>query len=230
MSYVAFDIGNVLVKVDLGIFGNKYHKYCNVPEDYMDFLSDLHYGQDIGVTTIRSALKDKYGGFITKSNLTEEIVQGLEDAWDQVIIPNQKMLNFVSKLKADGVNVALLSNMGPEHAAFIRKEYPEIFESCILHLSYEVGARKPTKLFYQSFLCDHPDFVGCVYLDDLDANIEAGHKYGFNCHKFELDDFDMQQDYDQDRILKRLEKEIHLKHGDICFDDKAGRSKMCLKY
>ncbi len=190
----AFDIGNVLVDIDFEPFikefnklelyaeNSKSHSYLGVnllKVDPMVFLSDLHAQQDLGLTTIDKFLRNRF-------NIHNDL-EGLLEAWDKMIIPNERMLDFVDELKESGVIIALLSNMGIEHTALIREKYPRIFDGCVLHLSYEVGARKPSKLYFQSFLTDHPEFKGCVYVDDLDKNLDRGAQYGFNAYKFELD-------------------------------------------
>jgi hypothetical protein len=67
---------------------------------------------------------------------------------------------------------------------------PEIFDlSEIHHLSYEVGARKPSNIYFQSFLQDYPSWIGCVYVDDRKDNLLTGKKYGFRTIQFDLSTF-----------------------------------------
>jgi FMN phosphatase YigB (HAD superfamily) len=186
MKYAAFDVGNVLVRVDFDPFEKAFESY-SIDDNYMDFLLDLHGAQDIGLTTIARHAKLAFGA-------SQECCEHLMEAWDHIIVPNPKMCTLLQELKDDGVNIAILSNMGIEHAKLMRKKYPEIFEGCTLHLSCEVGARKPAKLYYQSFLQDHPEFKGCVYVDDRDDNLATGLKYGFTSYKFDLDKFELLSD------------------------------------
>lgn len=62
-----------------------------------------------------------------------------------------------------------------------------MFQDTVEHISYQVGARKPSKIYFQSFLLDHPGWAGAVYVDDRDDNLAVGKKYSFKSFKFELD-------------------------------------------
>jgi len=199
MRPVAFDIGNVLVKINFEPFKECWQQLgLHHHEDYMDFLLDLHGQQDVGLTTIRRAIKERFYNNLPRP--MDSVLSNLEVAWDKIIIPNDKMIKFMNSLRDDGHPVALWSNMGKEHAELIEDEYPEIIEGKITHLSCEVGARKPTKLYYQSFLLDHPEFKGCVYLDDLVPNIERAKSYGVEAIHFELD-----KEVENDTLSKRIQ-------------------------
>lgn len=205
MYYAAFDIGNVLVHIDFSPFEKCWRKWIlNIgrrsepPEHYMDFLNDLHGQQDVGLTTVSRHLKERFG-------FSRYLQSEFEEAWNQIIIPNKQMMDFLKELEHQDVKIALLSNMGLEHATFIRESLPELFQGRLLHLSCEVGARKPTKLYYQSFLQDHDEFTCCTYVDDLDRNLQVGETYGFNCFKFELDKEEGEVSKD---ILDSLRKNI----------------------
>ena len=99
------------------------------------------------------------------------------------------MMDFLKELENQDVKIALLSNMGLEHATFIRESLPELFQGRLLHLSCEVGARKPTKLYYQSFLQDHDEFtcctVRCECFDHFSCSIVRDLNFSLNrftCH------------------------------------------------
>jgi FMN phosphatase YigB (HAD superfamily) len=179
--HVAFDIGNVLVEMKLDIFTSELKKYIPADEDPNFLLEDLQAAQDIGLNTVRRYLQTHYG--IKDAS----VLNILMNAWNASLIPNHMMLNFMDNLKSEGVKIALLSNMGMEHAAYLRQSCPVMFDGHVEHLSYEVGARKPTKLYFQSFLMDHDEFTGAVYLDDRDENLMIGKKYSFKSFKFDLD-------------------------------------------
>lgn len=195
--HVAFDIGNVLAKVDLTKFTSKLemvlkdhreshmrHFHESHEDEPMFFLNALQALQDLGITTVREALRHRYP-FLSIAKL-----DFLIEAWLEVVQPSDMMLNFMDDLRSQGVKIALLSNIGPEHAGYLRKTCPRMFDGVYEHLSFEVGARKPSKLYYQSFLMDHSEFIGAVYLDDRDENLRAGKKYSFKSFGFNLDEID----------------------------------------
>jgi hypothetical protein len=69
------------------------------------------------------------------------------------------------------------------------------------HYSYQCGASKPSKLFFQSFLLQNDDFAGCLYLDDRVENIKASCECRFNGRVFDIEKFETQTD-----LKKELDK------------------------
>lgn len=184
--HVAFDIGNVLAEVDLSGFIVKLRTVLSSRSDpnLLDperFLEHLQATQDLGILTIRQYLHQAY-------NFPDSVLDELVIEWNKTVKPNEMMLNFMDNLRSEGVKIALLSNIGPEHAEHLKKTCPRMFAGCVEHLSYEVGARKPTKLFYQSFLMDHEEWLGAIYCEDRPENLKTGKKYSFKSFKFCLDE------------------------------------------
>lgn len=178
---VAFDIGNVLCQFDIMKFVNKLAEIAQITSyQAWFFLDHLQKMQDIGVTSVAHGLEYKF-------KLNKEELKILVDAWNDTLSPNEMMLNFLDNLKSDGVKIALLSNMGPEHLSYLRSTCSQMFEQTMQHISCEVGARKPQKLFFQSFCLDNDDFNGCSYIDDIEDNLKMGKKYGFKTYNFDLD-------------------------------------------
>lgn len=189
MRFIAFDVGEVLATINFSEFHNVFFEsdmgydsdMAHDSIDPQDFLDGLWSKQDVGLTTIDQEIKSQFG-----STAYWAWSGSLMKAWNKSIEFNPVMIEFMNGLKQQDVKVAILSNMGLEHAEFLRKEHPGFFKGCDLHLSCEVGIRKPAKLFYQSFLMDHPEYRGCVYLDDRPENIERGLSYGFQAIHFDL--------------------------------------------
>jgi len=204
---IAFDVGNVLVKVDFREFFEEFRK-LHLRADPFRFARDIQAPQDIGVETVHTALRSRF-------DLPEECIARLVDAWNIAIEPNQEMLDFVDDLKGKGVEVAVLSNMGSEHATYIRENYPRIFDGNILHLSSEVGARKPTKLYYQSFLMQHRRFMGAIFLDDREENLTAAKEFGMRGYHFELNKFVEKPDNARADILNYVKEEVGNRNGYI---------------
>ena len=186
MRPIAFDIGNVLVNIDFRSFEKCWNdKGLNHHEHYMDFLLDLHGQQDVGLTTIRRHVKERFGEKLLKP--FNQTLCDLDLAWDEIVVPDDVMIGFMNDLRDEGHPIALWSNIGKEHLELIKEKFPEILEGKITHMSCEVGVRKPTKLYYQSFFMDHPEFRDCVYLDDLAPNVLRAKEYGVKAIRFRLD-------------------------------------------
>lgn len=184
MKYVALDIGNVLCHVDFSDFLNQLSEALNITIDEANyFLNRSQKLHDLGLTVMADELRDH---FKIKSTVT---INKLLNSWDLCITPDFEVLDMYNRLsEKDGLQVALLSNIGLEHAVLMEKvlSHNGFFKNSIKHFSCEVGARKPSKLYYQSFLWEHPEFRGCVYVDDVEANLATGQKFGFLPYHFDL--------------------------------------------
>ena len=214
--YVAFDIGNVLCEINLSVFIQEFELYFSDSCDAMLFLEDLQCDQDVGFTTIRKKINFmikndtlSWNDYLPISNQHhEKIINKLCNAWNKILKPSKIMFDFINELKNDNITVALLSNMGSEHAEYIKNTYPDLFNGNITHLSFEVGARKPSNLFFQSFLIDNPDFKNAIYIDDLEENVNAAKKNNFKAKKFHIDNFLKNSLADQKKELQELKNEI----------------------
>lgn len=208
----AFDIGNVLCHFDINIFNNVvcylHSTYLNSSAEnkkisnYIDYIQKY---QDLGITTVGQSFTNKFKRLV---NYSDEITK----AWNDTLAPSEMMLNELDKLREEGIKIALLSNMGHEHLSHLREICPRMFKDTIQHISCEVGARKPSKLFFQSFLMDHEEFKGCVYIDDLNENLQVGKKYSFKTCQFDLKEQSKlslsQQKQELDRIRKMILNKI----------------------
>lgn len=185
------DIGNVLVHVHLNSFLDKISQLIPENHDPLLFLETTQGLHDIGLITMRQAFRDKY----ELSHSDKISIDDLLELWNTVVVRNNFMINLMKDLHFQGVRFGLVSNIGYEHHKYLEKICPEIFElSEIHHLSYEVGARKPSKLYFQSFLQDYPSWIGCVYVDDRMDNLLTGKRYGFRTIQFDLSKFDSLKD------------------------------------
>ena len=187
MYYCALDVGNVLAHVDFQVFVQALSKQLNLPvEEAEYFMNRTHSLHDMGLTKMFDELHDH---FKIRSPF---IIKDLLNIWNKVITPNYEMIDKMLEMMDKGTKIALLSNVGLEHAELMSKilNHDYFFTRCIKHLSCQVGARKPTKLYYQSFLSQHPEFQGCAYLDDMRENLDMGEQFGFRTYYFSLDEME----------------------------------------
>lgn len=183
MKYLAVDLGNVVFSMDFTKFLEKLSYELNISKgDAWAFLARAQKLHDLGYTKLRDELKDHF-------KIHSEVkIESIMSEWANVLIPEYSILSELKILNDDGYKIAILSNMGDEHAEFVKSILKKtgLIDKVIMHLSCDVGARKPSMIFYQSFLMQYPEFTGCVYLDDLEENLEAGKKFGFNSKKFDI--------------------------------------------
>jgi FMN phosphatase YigB (HAD superfamily) len=183
MKYLAVDLGNVVCNVKFDNFLNELSKTLNLPlEDVNYFLHRTTKLHDMGLTQISDELRDH---FKIKSPI---IIQNLIEEWNKVITADTTVVGFLEKLLEEDVKIALLSNIGIEHAALMGNILGGfLYHYSIKFFSCEVGARKPSFLYYKTFLDMNPEFKGCLYLDDRIENVRGGEKLGFKSLHFELD-------------------------------------------
>lgn len=182
--HIALDIGNVLCRFDLKYFSIQLKEIAKIPEDIPHelFSEGIEYIVEMGAASIEDAIL-MYFPTINKSDLDL-----LHDSWVESVVPLKETTNLLNGLLNNGHIVALLSNIGSDHAELLREI--NVYNRCIQHFSFEVGARKPQKLYYQSFIMEHPEFKRSKYIDDLTENITAGQSYGLNSTRFALSEFE----------------------------------------
>ncbi len=180
LKYLALDIGNVLCYCNSGYFAKTLSQKFNISvEEGREFIDKIQKPHDIGITSLKQELIKTFN--IKAPSILEE----LEKQWKSIPNPCSIILNYLSNLPYN-VKIALLSNIGPEHAE-VMVPILSIFKlNPIKHYSCEVGARKPSLLYFQSFLSLYPEFKNCLYIDDLLDNLETGQKLGFKTLHFDL--------------------------------------------
>lgn len=188
MNYLALDVGNVLCHVDFDKILKLLSKSLNISmNEAIHFFNRTQKLHDLGITNLSDELSDHF------SIKSEVLIKEILEEWNRCIVPDQDVLKEIEFLKNKyNIKIAILSNIGFEHLSYIKEiminKYP-LFDDCVHFFSCEVGARKPSLLYYQTFLSMYPEFKECVYLDDLDDNIKSGKSFGLNAHKFVLSDF-----------------------------------------
>jgi FMN phosphatase YigB (HAD superfamily) len=186
MKYLAIDIGNVLCYVDFRKLFEAISKHANTTlEEAKYFIQRIQKSHDLGLTDIAAELRDKL------HIRSEVIIDIIKYEWEGCITANPYFLGKLDEWQEKyDLKIALLSNIGPEHAEMMKKTLGSynFYREAIKHFSCQVGARKPNDLFYISFLMSNPEFKNCVYIDDLSENLEASQKFGFKTFQFTLDD------------------------------------------
>jgi FMN phosphatase YigB (HAD superfamily) len=187
MKRICLDIGNVLGHVSFERFLRHLSKTLNITiEEGQYFLNRTQKLHDLGYTFISDELRDH---FKIKSSV---IIKELLEIWERDVIRfDHLILMWWEKLREKhDLQIALLSNIGFEHAKIVEENH---FPKAIKHFSCHVGARKPSALFYQSFLLEHPEFKGCLYVDDLQENLNASKRFGFQTVRLALNEEDCEE-------------------------------------
>jgi glucose-1-phosphatase len=185
---IIFDIGNVLVDIDLELMCTNF-----------SLLSKKYSALEIADLLEEDRTWIRYEkGFLTDVEFRREIIKLLElDATDQqfdeafnsiILEIDVQRIRFVEALSKK-YNLYVLSNTSAIHMDFFKEQ---IHEHCGIenfwmlfkkpYLSYEMGHRKPSESIYNMVLSKSglkPSET--LFLDDLLPNIEAAQSLGINC-------------------------------------------------
>jgi len=181
---ILFDIGGVLYHFNPKplldyLITNNIIENNNFELEFIN--SNFQCPQEIGLCNMRQSF------YSFNNKLSTNVLDDINNLWLETITPSLPMVNLIEELVDNGYNVALLSNIGPDHAAYIIKQC-KVFEKCIKHFSCDVGARKPSKLFFQSFCLQHETCGNSIYFDDRKENISIGKRY-FESVVFNLNNY-----------------------------------------
>jgi len=195
---VAFDIGNVLCHVDVGVLFRKLLDLSVVKSEKQayEFMDSIHEKQDIGTCNLKQGLA------IANPLLSEDVINQLHEVWIDVARPSNVMLSLVEELIDEhGYEVSLLSNIGFDHSNVIRQKCP-VIKKCNQHFSCDIGISKPSQQFYESFISKYGWDSNVLFFDDRIENVQAAHGYLtgvlFDIEKYDSDELAAQT------IRKRL--------------------------
>jgi FMN phosphatase YigB (HAD superfamily) len=206
----ALDLGQVLVRFDFAKFiGPMAKALSHYPISYdtlglkeesekelYAYMKTIQGPSYLGYDTMEGLFKF---GYYSKPMQKENIKQELNKCWQDTVTPVKPILDYIYKLHKKGHRISILSNIGLDHKELLLKQVPELKEYH-LHLSCDVGAMKPQKVYYQSFLMDRPDRFSLSYIptkpffffDDRQENIDGAVNTDYNLfigHKFDLSNY-----------------------------------------
>ncbi len=206
MNKLAIDIGQVICHLDFRNFNKLLANHACISEESADrFLFESQKMHDLGFSILEKDLNNRLYDF----NLLPVYVKEVVAEWHKTVIPNPIVMEWLKKLLSRRVEIALVSNIGMEHAETMKTLLSPIYEhlNVVKFFSCEVGARKPTYVYYQTFLNMYPKFKRCVYMDDNLDNIEAGKLFEFQSIPFDLSK--MKDDTEIITALKNIEEKIY---------------------
>ncbi len=116
-------------------------------------------------------------------------LEGFRDTYFDALHPNEELIAFMRELRDRGLRMAMLTNNVREWEPHWRSKLPDIDEIFELVVdSAFVGMRKPEPEIYHLTL----ERMGggltpedCVFLDDLELNVEAARALGMRAVRYE---------------------------------------------
>ena len=184
IKHVIFDLGQVLVKVDLQNFMAHFSKEFDITIfDLMQNQNDGAY-QDFMIGNLTSEqfhqkTCHRYNHFVS--------LDRLKFVWDTMLTgPVDGMAKVVNQLHENGYSLALLSNTDPWHFEYCQQYLPflEKFESRFL--SYDLKMKKPdAEIFLTVANALHTKPEQCVFIDDVRENIDSARSLNFKTIHFQ---------------------------------------------
>jgi glucose-1-phosphatase len=183
IAALAFDLGNVLVKVDHLRFCRGLAELIGLPpqEIYAAvFLSRLEPGYDCGRISSREFHRRLQARFRLDLPFPR-----FRDLWNDIFDPLEDMEEVVARL-ARRYPLYLLSNTNPLHFRYVRERFASLLKYFrALILSYRVGSRKPEAAIFQALLRE----VGLppariLYIEDKEDFVAAAQTHGLTAWIF----------------------------------------------
>ncbi len=188
---IVFDMGNVLL--------------AYTPQDYIKTVTD---DEIIAAAVLKELFygkewQDLDAGTITEEDAVKQVnqripqyaqyVQSAMDNWHSDLTPMQGMPEIVKRLKDKNYKIYLLSNTSLRFFKYKKKvEMFHCFDGFIV--SAQEKLVKPDKAIFDC-ICNRYNLncEECIFIDDLQANIDGAASAGFHAHLFtgaqELSDY-----------------------------------------
>jgi epoxide hydrolase-like predicted phosphatase len=184
IKHIIFDLGRVLVKVDLKPFIYQFSKAFNIEPD------TLKKNKDDGVHLDFQAGKITGEDFhrITCENFNQAVpIDRFKDIWSSMLAGAvEGTAEIVNKLVEKDYTLSLLSNTDPWHFQYCEKNIAALQKFERKFLSYDLRMRKPDAEIFLTVaekLAAKPE--QCLFIDDLEENIEAAKSLNFHTVLFQ---------------------------------------------
>jgi len=195
MKTVLFDIGNVLLSFDFKPALEAISGSNPSPNAFKQII------QQKDIFEAGKQDKNEYIEWVLNMLDSSASNEDFENAWTSIFTKIEPTWELARRLHQQGHRLILFSNTNCIHAPYCLKTYSEfsLFEGAVF--SHEIGAIKPEDDFYIKAIEKYsiqPEET--LYIDDLNANIEAGRKFGFTSFLYDH--------RDHEKFLLEFEKSI----------------------
>lgn len=182
ITAIAFDLGNVLIRVDHERFCRRLGEAVSrdAEEVYrLIFESRLEPNYDRGRLSSQAFYQE-----ITRLFQIEVSFAVFCEWWQDIFAPMEGMAEVVESL-APRYLLVLLSNTNDLHFPYVYQHFPLVRRIPRHILSYRVGSRKPEAGIYQALIeaiARPPE--QCLFVDDKAAFVEAARSHGLMAWQF----------------------------------------------
>lgn len=180
ITTIFFDMGSVLLNVDeKGALARMGKRISRSPDDILAALDEAGLLDRLGRGEITP--DEFFGKAAELLGVSADVSPGeMKDLWRSMLTPKPDMVRLASSLKGR-YKLFLLSNTDSVHHAHAATIIPldRIFDGQVV--SYLVGAEKPSERIYRVALDMAKEKAErCVFIDDLQGNIEAARAVGMH--------------------------------------------------
>jgi FMN phosphatase YigB (HAD superfamily) len=181
---IIFDMGRVLVDIDNALLVEKLFTGLNASDP-----------QELGRKTMADPAMVAFNtgqmdpeAFHARMCDTYQLELDFETfkrLWCEIFFTMDGMEKLVGRI-SNKTRVGLLSDTDPIHWTYIRTTWPWIDAIKKPTLSYQVGVMKPNPAIYRA-AAEHvnTDPQHCLFIDDLEANVEGARAAGMQAIRFE---------------------------------------------
>jgi glucose-1-phosphatase len=195
---IFFDVGNVLLKVDHGRFGEKMKHLTGLGFERLQQVFSDGLVSEYGLGRLND---EEFLAGISREMGVSISLDEFRDAWncvfeDALLVPEELLLNLARKYSLWAV-----SNTNPMHFSFIREHFQFLDHFRGWILSCDAGFGKPDPRIYKYAMDKSRTTASEVlFVDDLLENIEAARKLGMDAFQF-LNSAQLMQEFEARSLL-----------------------------
>lgn len=175
---IVFDLGGVLIDWDPRYL---YRQIFSDQEELDFFLSEVCSPEWNALTDSDKSFQDAIEDLIPQFPEYKDQIQVYFSRWEEMVAgPISGSIEILGKLYKNKYPLAALSNWSSETFPIVHAKYEFLDWFDPLIISGQVGLIKPDPQIFNLLLCQlDQDPEECVYIDDLESNIQAASKIGF---------------------------------------------------
>jgi len=180
---IVFDLGGVLIDWNRR---HLYEKIFSDPDEMDYFLREVCSLEWNSQMDVDKSFLDAIDELVPKYPQYEEQIRAYFPRWEEMIGGVfQGTVNILRELKGGGYSLAALSNWSSETFPLVKDQYEFLSWFCPLVISGQIGYKKPDPEPFQILLHELKlDAGDCVFIDDMEDNIQEARRQGFDVIKF----------------------------------------------
>ncbi len=181
---IIFDMGRVLLQFDPHV---SLDAYCENEEDKSIIYKELFKGPE-WIMGDEGKITNGQRFLLVKERVPERLHQTLKlvvENWEMCMKPVEGAMEFYSLVKENGYHTFVLSNACNRFYGYFPRFYDmKSFDGVVV--SSDVKMIKPNPAIYEYILTTyHLNPSECLFIDDMEENVEAAGKAGINGFVFQ---------------------------------------------